>query len=607
MVDHTSPTTADVLMAFFMGFRFDLVVSSYILFIPAFLLLVPELIGIQAKGLRKGLFYFICTLFSVAFVVGAIDIPYFNEFNERFSIGAFRWIETPWFLISMIINEPSYIVWSIPMVIALYGFYRGFRYIHRRTLNYHQPFNKLIALGLSLVLLLVMFLGVRGRYQNMSPIRVGTAYFSSNSFLNKMGLNPTFTFLKSYLNSTNKKYAKVRLMDGKDALHQAQDLLSVTDTTLATPLSRQIIGDSNAIKPNIVVVMMERMSAYNMEYFGNQNNMTPFLDSMAHESLFFDHFYTAGIHTFNGVFSTLYSYPALYRQHTMKILRSYDGIAHALKAKGYSTTYFTPHDSQHDNIEGFLRNNDFDEIISEANYPSAEVKTNMGVPDDYLFRYAIPHLNNLAASGKPFFSAFMTGSNHGPYYVPEYFQSDRTDPKEQVVQYADWSLRRFLNLAKQQAWFENTLFVFLADHGFRLAPVYDVPLNYFHSPLIFYMPSRILPKKEHKMASQVDVFPTIMGLIGQDYVNSTLGINLLKESRPYAIMNANSLVGIIDSTDLCLMKDNGDKIEFYHHLEGDKTDLYQQNKDKADAMAEYAKVMMQTHQYLIETQQTYSK
>ena len=121
------------------------------------------------------------------------------------------------------------------------------------------------------------------------------------------------------------------------------------------------------------------MSAAKMSRNGNPNNLTPFMDSLAKNSLYFDNIYTTGKHTFNGIFSTLFSFPALYRQHPMKVINNYDGIASVLSEKGYSTTYVTTHDSQFDNAEGFLRANKFQNIINESNYPSSEVKTTLGV------------------------------------------------------------------------------------------------------------------------------------------------------------------------------------------------------------------------------------
>ena len=132
----------------------------------------------------------------------------------------------------------------------------------------------------------------------------------------------------------------------------------------------------------------------------------------------------------------------------MKHIRKYDGIAGTLLNNGYTSTYFTTHDSQFDNVEGFLRANDFQNIISQSNYPYSEIKTTLGVPDDYMFSFSIPIINKLANNKQPFFVTFMTASDHGPYYIPDYFKPKTKNIKTQIVEYADWSLKEFIKTIK---------------------------------------------------------------------------------------------------------------------------------------------------------------
>jgi phosphoglycerol transferase MdoB-like AlkP superfamily enzyme len=342
------------------------------------------------------------------------------------------------------------------------------------------------------------------------------------------------------------------------------------------------------------------MSAAKMKRHGSAEELTPFLDSLSNNSIYFENIYTAGKHTFNGIFSTLFSFPALYRQHSMKTNNQYNGISTSLLNNGYSTTYFTTHDSQFDNIEGFLRSNNFQNVISQSDYPVSEVKTTLGVPDDFMFRFSIPKINELAEKENPFFVTFMTTSDHSPFYVPEYFQPKAKAIESQIVQYADWSLQQFIQLASKEAWFNNTIFVFVADHGAAIDAKYDIPLNYFHTPLIIYAPEIFMANEVHeKIGSQIDVYPTVMGLIKQKYVNNTLGIDLLKEERKFTIINDDDKVGILDTDYLCIMKNNGAKLELYKYKEQDKFNYFDQEKEKALEMADYAKSNMQVHQIMI--------
>ena len=340
----------------------------------------------------------------------------------------------------------------------------------------------------------------------------------------------------------------------------------------------------------MVFIIMESMSAGKMGRHGNTKGMTPFLDSLSHNSIYFDNVYT-----FNGIFSTLYSFPALYRKHAMKKIIEHQGISQTLLGLGYSTSYFTTHDSQFDNVEGFLRGNGFQNITSQKDYPSDEVKTTLGVPDDYLFRHSIPILNNLAKEKEPFFATFMTASDHGPYHIPPYFTPKNENIKDQIVEYADWSLRKFITLSKKEEWFDNTLFVFVADHGAPFNASYDIALNYFHTPLIIYSPSLLKASKTFKnIGSQIDIFPTIMGLLKQPYINNTLGVDLINEKREYVVINDDDKIGVLDSSYFCIIRE--DKLQLHKYRNRDTKDYISEKQAKAEQMEEFGKANLQLYQ-----------
>ncbi|HPQ07829.1 MAG TPA: sulfatase-like hydrolase/transferase [Bacteroidia bacterium] len=593
-----------IIQAFIMGLRFDTVIAGYILIIPAILLFVVDILNANHDKIKKFIFYWTFVLFSISFFICAVDIPYFHQFYERLSVGALGWFDHFDFVVLMVFQEKTNFIYLFLFLTLTSIYYFLLKKIFSENRVY-PTLSKQLSVIFSVMFLLLILLGIRGRISFKSPIRVGTAYFSENSFLNKLGLNPAFTFLKSYLESKSKDNIIVRLIDDATAEIKIKEYLHISQNKYPSPIARDVIPDTNiSNKPNIVLIIMESMSAAKMKRFGNSNNLTPFLDSLSECSLFFENFYSAGKHTFNGVFSTLFSFPALYRQHPMKQIRKYDGISSVLRDFGYTTTFFTTHDAQFDNMEGFLRENDFQNIISQADYPLKEIKTTLGVPDDYMFKFSIPVINQLYHQNQPFFVAFLTASDHQPYYIPEYFHPKNKEPNLQIVEYADWSLKQFIKMASQQKWFDNTIFVFVADHGAYIDAQYDIAMNYFHIPLIIYAPKLISKYNYKDIGSQIDLFPTLMGILKNKYVNNTLGIDLLKEKRKYAIVNDDDKIGIIDSSYLCIMKDNGSKIELYHYKNNDKKNYYDENKAKGDEMAEYAKVCLQITQNMILKKQT---
>ncbi|MRJ08616.1 alkaline phosphatase family protein [Ornithobacterium rhinotracheale] len=591
----------NIARSFIMGVRFDVVVAGYIMILPALVLFILDILNKQNRLIIKLLFIWIFTLFTISFAICAADIPYFHQFFERFTVGAFMWADNPMFVLSMILEEPQYAIYILLFVILELVFYFSLKKIFKNIIFGNEKI--FLKIPISLIMLALIFLGIRGRVEAKSPIRVGTAYFCTNPLLNKLGLNPSFTLIQSYLSQKSDRNVHLDFMSDDKAEKIVHKYLQIDSSMYQAPLARKSLNGGAAIhKENVVLIIMESMSAAKMGIFGNQYNLTPFLDSLSQKSLFFENAFSAGKHTFNGIFSSLFSYPAIYRQHTMKEIKPFDGIQNAFLANNYSTTYFTTHDGQFDNVEGFLRANGFQNIITESNYPSQEVKTTLGVPDDYMFRFSIPIINDLAKSNKPFFVSFMTASDHGPFYIPSYFKPKNKIINQQIVEYADWSLKQFFTMAQKQSWYNNTLFVLVADHGANINPQYDIPMNYFHVPLIFFSPNGLVsPQNEKKLASQIDIVPTIMGILNLPYINNTYGIDLIHQNRPYTLINDDDKIGVVDTTHLCIIRDN---LALYDYKHKNKQDLSQINATKTHEMAEYGKAFLQYYQYLIKNNKT---
>ena len=601
-IDGLSANLGDIGKAFVMGIRFDVVISGYLLALPVLVLTTIYIFGKRYRFVSRFMFWFIYLIFSVAFMICAIDIPYFNQFFSRLTISALQWLDSPMFVFKMVIEEPSYWMYSIPFILAAFLFYKLLKRIYSKVEK--QPvIDRPIWLKLivSVLFLGFMLVGMRGRLALKAPIKVGTAYITDNAFLNQLGLNPVFTFLQSYLENLDKRNEAIALMDEKTAISTVQQSLDIDPADPYYPLYRQVIPDSIAAnKPNVVIIIMESMAASKMKRNGNKLNLTPFLDSLALNSYYFDSIYTAGIHTFNGVFSTLFSYPAIFRQQPMRESRilKYNGISNTLKKLGYSTTYITTHDGQFDNIQGFLSTNDFDQIITEDDYPSDEVKTTLGVPDDYMFRYSISVINKLHDNGRPFLVAFMTASNHGPYYLPDYYKPRNKGLKDQMIEYSDWSLQQFIKMASKQSWYSNTLFVFVADHGIHKKRSYDISLEYHHTPLIFFAPG-LLPGSRifNQIGGQIDVYPTIMGILKLPWINNTSGIDLLKEERPYIMVNSIDNYGVIGKEFFLIVKHDGSS-KLFKYRNGSMKDYSGEFPEIKKRMDDYARCNLQVFQYI---------
>ncbi len=597
----------EVLQAFVMGVRFDCVIIGFVIAIPIVALSIFGFIGKMSKTVKTIFTIVLTVLFTITFIVSGADIPYFIQFFDRFNNAAFDWIRNgdSGFIFKMIIEEPRYWLLLLPIGIAVFLFYRVTKKIFERTKQWEKG-KYMSKVLFTLCMFGLIFLGMRGRIDEKSPIRVGTAYFCNNALLNQLGLNPNFTLMRSMLDSQKPDNQEFDFMSDQEALDGFQLLSTDTIHNLEYPLSRKIEPKGAPKNYNVILVIMESMSAEKMLHGGNTQNLTPFLDSLATQGLYFENCYTSGMHTYCGVYSSLFSYPVVFRNKPLQHIPilTYNGIASILKENRYTTVYFTTHDSQFDNIGGFLTANGFDRIVSKPDYPREKVKTTLGVPDDYMFEFSIPILNELAQNGKPFFATLMTASDHGPYYLPEYFKPKSTQIKEQMVEYADYALQKFIRLASKEKWFQNTLFVFVADHGAALDADYAIPISYFHTPLLFYAPQYIEPSVNSAISSQMDVFPTIMGILNIPYVNNTFGVDLCRESRPYTYMMSDDKYAILSKEWILIMNPKEQQVGLYKYREKDRTDYSAIFPNIVNNMRQYAEVRWQLSQYILRSKKT---
>jgi phosphoglycerol transferase MdoB-like AlkP superfamily enzyme len=603
------PNKASIMLqAMLMGWRFDTVISGYILALPFFVLVVAELGFYIGRGLLTAIHIFLSIVYSIVFFGCAADIPFFQTYNERLNITILNWTSSPMFMVKMVIEEWHYLSYfflflliTIVFCFVLHRIYK--RYLPRlvskkreRKFSYKKLIVSILAAGL-------LFLGIRGRIEEKSPIVVGTAYFSSYNFPNKIGLNPLFSFMNSWLDTYKEENKQLHLMDDREALSLVQSYLHINPVDTANPIARNVQFSEPAEKHNVVVILMESMSANFLSRFGNKLNLTPRLDALANKGYSFDHFYSAGVHTFNGIFSVLYSFPALLARHTMTdaIIPQYSGLPYIMKSNGYKTVFFTTHDEQFDNEGGFVTANNMDSVIGLKDYPASAKLSTLGVPDHFMFDFAIPVFNKYHQQKQPFFSVMVTTSNHGPYIIPKGipFKPKHTEVRDGVVEYADWAIGHFIDSASKLPWFDNTIFVFVADHGtYEGDYIGDMGYSLNHIPCIIYSPLlKDAPKVINKPGGQIDIGPTIAGLLHLPYVNNTMGIDLFKDTRPYMYFSADDKLAVADDTDIYIWHKDGR--ESMHPFSNTANNILALKKAKAGGMKQYAFSMVQTTQWLL--------
>lgn len=594
-------------VAFVKGVWFDNVIACYIIVLPLVVMWIASLCNYTAKWLYNFTWVWLVALYAVAFGITAANIPYFGYFFKTINSSIFNWFSYAGTTAGMIFGESSYYFPMILGVVAIVLFAVAARYFanisYRMARQVRVPFTikeffSVLVLGAALVGLSVF--GIRGR-TGYNPIKVSQAYYCQDPFLNQIGVNPVFNLLTSYLDDQRKENRQLELMPAQEALAKAQEFLGREGIEGISPFARVVAEDSAAAHKgkNIVFIFMESMSANLMGAYGNRDSLTPFLDSLYKESLVFNNIYSAGIHTNHGMYSTLYSFPTIMKRNAMKgsVIPRYSGFPTVLKENGYTNLFFMTHESQYDNMNAFFRTNGFDEIYAEENYPKEKIANHFGVQDDYLYEYALPILDERGASGNPFFAVLLSISNHPPYIIPDKFTPRSSRIEQQIVEYADWAIRGFMEEARKRDWYSNTIFVFMGDHGKLVGtPETEMPQSYNHVPLMVFGEG-IGPGQVDLYGGQIDVAPTLLGMMGIGYTQNNYGIDLLKEQRPCIFYGADNLIAARSAGHLYIYSPETGQ-EFRYRVEEGQVSPADDN-DEYRMLKEYCFAMLQSAEYMV--------
>ena len=371
---------------------------------------------------------------------------------------------------------------------------------------------------------------------------------SANVYVNELQANGAYRFCEAFVkNELDYKQFYLTLPDDEAAALVHAEYGSSGDSNF-----RHVESERPEEHPNIVLITLESMSASFLERFGGTGALTPNLDALCREGLSFDNIYATGNRTVRGLEAVSLSLPPCPGQSLIK--RPDNGglltTARVLREKGYTATFFSGGNAYFDNMETFFGGNGYEIVDKKAYAPDEITFANIwGVCDEDAYRKAIAVLGEKAASGVPFFAHIMSVSNHRPYTYPAGRISIPNDSKSRSggVMYSDYALGEFIAQAKRQPWFDNTVFLITADHCASSAGKTEIPLGRYRIPAVIYAPSRIAPETVGKIASQIDLVPTLLALLGMDYEAGFYGRNILADDfRERAFIATYENLGYLD-------------------------------------------------------------
>lgn len=559
----------ELMPAFWLGLKYDLRWIAFILTPIAIFSLFPQFNpfrGERPKRFWTGYLGIVTLL--VLFFYGA-DFGQFAYVNARLNADALIFAEDPQESLQMIWQSYP-IIW---ILIGLFGAVMMMIWMFRRThidveeknTNIHK-FTYRRRWHLAAILLLGWFMY---GFLTLRPLNFFRAFRLNDEFKSNLALNPMQNFFTT-LRFRDPDYHTEAARYYPDM----QRMLNLTGSPKRgqNPYARIGYPGSRAIEcePNVVLVICESFSMYKSSMSGNPLQATPYFNNMCHNGIFFNRCFTPTFGTARGVFATITGIPdvqlgkfstrneAAVNQRT--IINELDG---------YDKFYFIGGRSQFNNFRGLVKNIQGVKIYEEGSFKSPKINV-WGISDKNLFLEANEVLSK---QQKPFFAIIQTADNHRPYNIPEEDTAEFKAPqwptdsllkygfesqKEYTAfHYMDFCFRKFMEAASKQPYFNNTIFVFVGDHGVDGNALHIYPsawteqrLSDEHVPLLFYAPGFLPTEWHNETVSQIDVLPTIAGMMQEPYLNTTLGRDLLnevpKEPAAFIIYHAPGWIGVVN-------------------------------------------------------------
>ena len=544
-----------LLVIFAGGFVQDLAFSLFAILPVALLLLVMPHRLLQSRPLsvlsRIVLFF---SMTGLAFVVAA-EVLFWQEFSTRFNF-----IAVDYLIYRREVTQNIYE--SYPMgIVALYLavtsliLFRVMSTALSRSLAATEPFSCRVTRfsGLAVLALIAAV-----------ALPHGLLKCSTNNYVNELATNGPYQFVAAFRNNTLNYRTFYHLGDDNALSRELRRQLHVTSPAHTLyDIARPVGVDQHQHPLNVILVTVESLSANYLDHLPDSSShyqgLTPFLDRLATQSLFFTDLYATGTRTTRGLEAITLSLPPTPGRSLVK--RPDNGpfysLGGVLKQHGYDTAFLYGGRGFFDNMNAFFSGNGY-RIVDEGNFSDTEItfKNAWGVCDEDLYAKTIQQADEASGEHRPFFFHLMTTSNHRPYTYPDgKIDIPSGTGRKGAVRYTDYALEQFFSNARRHDWFNDTIFVVVADHCAGSAGKVGLPIARYHIPLLIYAPGHIAPAQYTKLASQIDLAPTLLGLLGIDYTSHFFGEDVLAPGyQPRALIGNYQKLGLFQNNRLVILE-----------------------------------------------------
>lgn len=525
--------TPESWLIFPLGLRSDLIIISYLSFLPVLLLTVlPDAVLQKIKAFFK--VYYI--LFLTLFLIMELSTPDFiRQYDTRPNKIFLDYLIYPREVFGTLLK--SYWIMMLATTVLISCFvWIAMRNANRLFVAGKTPYSTKLLLFPIVIFLLVF--GARGSLTSKRPINVSNAVFSVDQLTNCLGLNSLYTLAFSAYalkneDNVEKMYGK---MTEEEALSRVRNYMDVAEngfTSDSIPLLHLTEPDSILKKPyNLVIILEESLGA---EYVGclGGKPLTPEIDKLAAEGTLFTNLYATGTRSVRGIEAVVTGFLPSPSESVVKLGDSQSGfytVAALLEQKGYDTSFIYGGMANFDNMASFFNGNGFNRIIDEDDFDKTKTafQGTWGYSDEDVMKKANEYYKTLK---KPFVSLIFSSSNHEPFEFPDgriALYDKKKNTVNNAMKYADYSVGKFFDLAKKEAYYKNTVFLIIADHNTRTFGKHLVPIHKFHIPALLIGPNVEKGRRYDALCSQIDIQPTTLAKLGMRLETPMPGRNLLK-------------------------------------------------------------------------------
>jgi phosphoglycerol transferase MdoB-like AlkP superfamily enzyme len=335
---------------------------------------------------------------------------------------------------------------------------------------------------------------------------------------------------------------------------------------------RSVPANGATFRPNVIMVTIESFSADFMTRFGNQDRLTPVLDSLASKSMLFTNMFATGTRTVRGMEALTLAVPPTPGNSIVR-RKDNDGlftVGTIFREAGYDRAFFYGGDGYFDNMNQFFGGNGFDitdrgrKVLMGDHFKARRTiipdkyvhfENAWGICDEDIYDAVIRQADEKYTAGRPFFNFVMTTSNHRPFTYPEgRIDIPSGSGREGAVKYTDYAIGQFLKKAGKKPWFRNTVFVFVADHCASSAGKNEIELSKYHIPCMFYNLPESAPREIGTLCSQIDIYPTLLHLLNWRYKSNLYGNDVLQAAyRPRALVGTYQKLGFLRNDSLLIL------------------------------------------------------